>query len=151
MIFQIEDMEESSTEAKSNKFIRIHETPRFSSYPSPSLKHILFPCVLPHRKWSAEENERFKKAIFLFRESNWKVCSEYVQIRSSKQCKCYWFATLNPSIKKDCFEPCKDELIVSKHEILGNRWTIIARFLPGRSPDSIKNRWISKLCNENEN
>jgi hypothetical protein len=66
MIFQIEDMEESSTEAKSNNFIRIHETPRFPSYPPPSLKHILLLCALPHRKWSAEENERLKKAVLIF-------------------------------------------------------------------------------------
>jgi hypothetical protein len=52
---------------------------------------------------------------------------------------------LSPGVKKDAWTPKEDRLIFQLHQKYGNRWADIAAFLPGRSPNSIKNHWNSSL------
>ena len=48
---------------------------------------------------------------------------------------------LDPSLKKTPWTSEEDGILCQQQKILGNKWTEISKYLPGRSENSVKNRW----------
>jgi hypothetical protein len=95
--------------------------------------------------WSSSEDEQLLNAVARLGAAKWTDIAKFVPTRTSKQCRERWFNCLCPEIKHDAFQPWEDQVIIDRQRELGNRWALIARHLPGRSTNAIKNRWYSGL------
>ncbi|XP_059447246.1 myb-related protein 330-like [Corylus avellana] len=90
--------------------------------------------------WTKEEDERLINYIKLHGEGCWRSLPKAAGLlRSGKSCKLRWMNYLRPDLKRGNFTEKEDELIINLHSLLGNKWSLIARRLPGRTDYEIKN------------
>lgn len=92
-------------------------------------------------KWTEEEDRLLTESVKKIGERKWRLVAEAVPGRDAKQCRERWLGMISPKIDSRPFDPDEDRLLIEKQQELGNKWTLIGEFLPGRSPTMLKNRW----------
>ncbi|WIA36403.1 hypothetical protein OEZ86_007715 [Tetradesmus obliquus] len=94
--------------------------------------------------WTPEEDDRLAQLVNIHGPKKWSQIASDLGTKGSKQCRRRWknFISLEER-KQGSWTPEEDAMLVDGHRRHGNKWTLIAQEIGGRTDNAVKNRWAA--------
>lgn len=102
-------------------------------------------------KFSEEEDQLLIKLVNELPENSWKQISTTLKTKTAKQCRDRWRNYANPILKHGDWSIEEEIIILQKYEEIGSKWSQMMEFLPNRSSNEIRYRWVRMTNNTEEN
>lgn len=91
--------------------------------------------------FTKEEDEKLKELVNKYGTRKWSLISSLMNNRTSRQCRDRYFNYLFPGCFKGEWSNDQDNLLVNLYMQYGPKWSFFSKNFPGRTPNSLKNRW----------
>ncbi|KAK2643162.1 hypothetical protein Ddye_024925 [Dipteronia dyeriana] len=96
--------------------------------------------------WTEPEDILLINFVHLFGDRRWDFIAKVSGLnRTGKSCRLRWVNYLHPGLKRGKMTSQEERLVLELHNKWGNRWSRIARKLPGRTDNEIKNYWRTHM------
>lgn len=106
-------------------------------------RNVVNPKVVKGKgSWTEYEDRMLLERVSVL-GPKWSKIAEFMPGRISKQCRERFVNHLDPTLKRTPWTEEEDQIMIDLQQKNWNKWALIARSLPGRSANDVKNRWYS--------
>jgi hypothetical protein len=93
------------------------------------------------RSWTHEEDDLVRQLVEEHGPQKWALIADRLVGKTQKQVYARWRDYLQPGLTTRPWAEFEENHLVRIQEAIGNQWAVLARLMPGRSPNAIKNRF----------
>ena len=112
----------------------------------PPLKLPRKQASMVRKKFTNEEDEKLRKLVKEYGAKKWDQIAQMMPGRTGRQCRDRYRNYLIPGFFNGQWSQEEDKLLHEKFNQMGPQWARMMQFFPGRSANSLKNRWNYFVC-----
>ncbi|KAL7547973.1 hypothetical protein ACHAWF_011248 [Thalassiosira exigua] len=98
-------------------------------------------------RWTREEDKIITDSVAAG-NMKWSDIAGHLPGRIGEQVKERWVNNLDPEVKRGVWTADEMRILREAQKELGNKWAEIAKCIPGRSENSVKNRWYNQKTSD---
>ncbi|KAF9921993.1 hypothetical protein FBU30_007935 [Linnemannia zychae] len=95
--------------------------------------------------WTDDEDRKLRELVNEYGPEKWVFIASRIGSRTGKQCRERWHNHLDPLINKAPFTHEEDMRILELYNQLGSKWAEMAKHMPGRPDNAIKNHFNTTM------